>query len=171
MIKHKNKSFTLVELLVVIAIIGLLASIILVALGNVRDKAKIARVQADLNVIRSAMYLLLHDTYQHPDHIGLDLNCSPEGGPEEYLNTCTAGLECTDGGFPNWQGPYMPDVPTDPWGNNYIFDADFRCNTGVKGCERLLDNTNTRSIHSGGPNGSGINEYDNDNIVLVICIY
>ena len=39
----KNKSFTLIELLVVIAIIGLLASIILVSLKGVREKAEIAK--------------------------------------------------------------------------------------------------------------------------------
>jgi len=39
----KNKSFSLIELLVVIAIIGLLASIILVSLKGVREKAEIAK--------------------------------------------------------------------------------------------------------------------------------
>lgn len=39
----ENKSFTLVELLVVIAIIGLLASVVLVSMAGVREKARIAK--------------------------------------------------------------------------------------------------------------------------------
>lgn len=113
-----------------------------------------------------AIELLYDDTGQHPAH----LSPSPcVQDPERYLDLCSAGLICTDGGFPDWNGPYISIVPRDPWGNRYIFDADFRCNTGVLGCEGIPNGVTVRAIHSGGPNGSGINSYDSDNIVLVLC--
>ena len=56
-----NAAFTLVELLVVIAIISLLAALLLPVLARASEKAKVARVRAELNALGLAFDMYAAD--------------------------------------------------------------------------------------------------------------
>jgi prepilin-type N-terminal cleavage/methylation domain-containing protein len=62
----KQKGFTLIELLVVIAIIGLLASVVLLALNSARAKSRDAKRLADLRQVASALELYFNDNSSYP---------------------------------------------------------------------------------------------------------
>ncbi|MDR3643009.1 MAG: prepilin-type N-terminal cleavage/methylation domain-containing protein [Candidatus Doudnabacteria bacterium] len=67
--RNKNQSgFTLIELLVVIAIIGLLASVVLLALNGARAKSRDAKRIADVRQIASAMELFYNDNNSYPSY-------------------------------------------------------------------------------------------------------
>ncbi|MDP2932671.1 MAG: prepilin-type N-terminal cleavage/methylation domain-containing protein [bacterium] len=125
--------FTLIELLVVISIIGLLASVVMIALNTSRAKAKNARVLGDLRQLRTAIALLEDDTGKWPN------GCPVEAvnNPEVFLDQATAGIKSappvgvvenpcawTAREVAGWKGPYT-DSTIDPWGRSYYFDPDY----------------------------------------------
>ncbi len=65
--RNKNtKGFTLIELLVVIAIIGLLASVVLLALNSARAKSRDAKRLADVRQLTTALELYYNDFSAYP---------------------------------------------------------------------------------------------------------
>ncbi|MDI6821183.1 MAG: type II secretion system protein [Patescibacteria group bacterium] len=61
MFKNK-KGFTLIEMMVVIGVIGILAALVLTALGPSRDKAKDVRIIAAINQLRSLAEVQFNST-------------------------------------------------------------------------------------------------------------
>ena len=74
----ERSAFTLVELLVVIAIIGILASLLLPALARAKEKAKVAKVHAELYGVGLAleMYSDDHDGQLRPVRVNCNTDLS-----------------------------------------------------------------------------------------------
>jgi prepilin-type N-terminal cleavage/methylation domain-containing protein len=163
----RQGGFTLMELMICIAIIGILASIAIPNYIRYRERGMVAHAQAELKSLEKVIAM-----------VALDSNCYPsgdpvadyeDGGSEFYLDddtdlgiTGATGdfLDCMNATGGYWAGPYMRVMPKDPWGNYYWFDADW--NNREDGWDYV-------AIGSNGPDGVGLNDYDDpDNIVLTI---
>ncbi len=104
--KIHNKGFTLIELLVVIAIIGILASVILAALGGARAKAVDSQRLSDLRQTQTAIETYYNERGSYPNTGGQWFGtCSSFGS---HTNTGATGY------IPDLAPTYIPVLPTEP---------------------------------------------------------
>jgi len=104
--RRGERGFTLVEILVVITIIGLIMGLVGPRVLNylTESKAKAAKIQ--IESFASALDLFFLDSGRYPS--------GSEG---------LTALVQRPGSISGWNGPYLKGglVPTDPWGNPYIY--------------------------------------------------
>lgn len=177
---HKlNKGFTLIEILIAMAIIGVLIATIAFSITEMIRRGKVARAQGDIHRIVTAIRQLELDTGFVPGRENGD-DCTAGGGGsnnEIYFapghdTLSNSGLyENFSTAAPDWKGPYLDgaeiDLNLDPWGNPYVYDGDYDCVEGVKGCERYISGaTDDRVVTSYGEDRT---QYTDDDIVYVFC--
>jgi general secretion pathway protein G len=109
--RRGERGFTLVEILIVITIIGLIMGVVGPRVLDRLTESKVKAAKIQIESFTSALDLYFLDTGRYPS--------SSEG---------LGALVQRPGSIASWNGPYLRGevVPTDPWGNAYVYRAPGR---------------------------------------------
>jgi len=183
---EKCRGFTLVEVVLVVTVILTLALVSLPIVQDKIVTARIVAAQKEIENLYTAIATFFNETTEFPTRKGADRNkievlrsgvdstLDPKfvtgipvlWGLTEVDTLNNHLLKDNPGGTANgykdnnkkWNGPYISDVGTDPWGRNYLVIAKGLYNEG----------TDASPIHawilSGGPNETIETDKDSDKL-------
>ncbi len=119
--QKKIQGFTLLELLIVVAIIGILASIVLVALSSAQDSAYESRAKGELRALQSAVQLYFLDNDSYPEDGEWDFPASME----EYLPSGDEIEGAWPGSIYTWESWSPSDLSHAPYEHVYQISIRF----------------------------------------------
>jgi general secretion pathway protein G len=103
---HRREAFTLIELLLVLVILATLAAIVVPRFARRGEEARITATKSQISSFETALDAFEVDNGYYPKgRNGLeDLVTQPKDAP-------------------NWKGPYLKNIPFDPWQHAYIYEC------------------------------------------------
>src|SRR5205809_2169043 len=104
--KRKQQAFTLLEIMLVVSIIVIILGVAISKLGNTTAIAKSMRVQADVQAVKTQLQLYesMNGFYPTTEQGLQALVTQPQNDPRPA----------------RWYQLFR-ELPTDPWGNEYIY--------------------------------------------------
>lgn len=108
--RDDRRGFTLIEVLLVLGILVLLGSISVVVYTNVKSKANERAAQVLVDQVTTQIQQYYNDMDQYPEGEGSEaLKLLVEKPEDEELAE-------------KWNGPYLEEVPEDPWGRELQYE-------------------------------------------------
>ncbi len=107
----RSRGFTLIELLLVLVILGILAAIVVPKFTGRTEQARITAAQTQIASFSTALDAFEVDNGYYPKGKNGLLDLVQQ--PRDALN---------------WHGPYLKDIPRDPWNNEYVYECPGRHN-------------------------------------------
>ncbi|MDP8243362.1 MAG: type II secretion system major pseudopilin GspG [Candidatus Hinthialibacter antarcticus] len=110
--RRAQSGFTLVEMLLVLVILATLAAIVVPKFAGRSEQAKVTAALTQIKNLEMALAAFEVDNGFYP---------KGSGGLEDLVEPPNNAND--------WRGPYIDDVPIDPWGNEYAYTYPGKHNT------------------------------------------
>lgn len=110
--RTNRSGFTLIELLLVLVILGILAAIVVPKFSGRTEQAKTTAAKTQISSFSTALDAFEVDNGYYPKGRNglMDLVQQPRDAQ-------------------SWKGPYLKEIPKDPYNNDYVYECPGKVNT------------------------------------------